>query len=157
METTGAPPDLSFLLSWVSHALATEMAANLAAVGTTPRAHCVLRRAGDGEYTQTQIADALGIDKTTMVAITDKLEKEGLAERMPAPADRRARIIAVTDRGRALLGKSEEVVDRVHADVLASLPDRLREPFVEALAELMDGRLATFVQSAQPPRRRSVS
>lgn len=158
MKTTGAPTtDLSLLLSWASHSLATEMTANLAEVGATPRAHCVLHRALEGEFTQSQIADSVGLDKTTMVVITDKLEKEGLAERIPSPVDRRARIIEVTEKGRALLVKSDEIVDSTHEAVLSALPEELREPFVEALTLLVEGRLATFVQCTAPPRRRSAS
>ncbi|MCX5409998.1 MarR family transcriptional regulator (plasmid) [Streptomyces sp. NBC_00335] len=158
MKTTTTPTtDLSFLLSWASHSLATEMTANLAEVGVTPRAHCVLHQALEGEFTQSQIADAIGLDKTTMVVITDKLEKEGLAERTPSPVDRRARIIGVTEKGRALVAQSDEIVERTHESVLSALPEGLRESFVEALTLLVEGRLATFVQCAQPPRRRSAS
>ncbi|MCX5130399.1 MarR family transcriptional regulator [Streptomyces sp. NBC_00193] len=134
-----------------------EMTANLAEVGATPRAHCVLHRALEGEFTQSQIADSVGLDKTTMVVITDKLEKEGLAVRTPSPVDRRARIIAVTDKGRALLARSDEVVSTTHESVLSALPEGLREPFVEALTLLVEGRLAKFVECEQPPRRRSAS
>jgi MarR family transcriptional regulator for hemolysin len=158
METAApAPPttDLMFLLSWASHALSTELTAGLAELGVTPRAHCVLYQALAGDMTQSQVAEACGLDKTTMVVITDKLEREGLAERKPVSADRRAKLISVTGKGRELLARSQEIVDRTHRDVLATLPTELREAFVTGLTQLVEGRLSTFVQCRQPPRRRS--
>ena len=66
----------------------------------SPRANCVLSTAMQGEYTQSALAEALGIDKTTMVVTVDALERAGLVERRTSSADRRARVIAVTDGGR---------------------------------------------------------
>jgi DNA-binding MarR family transcriptional regulator len=158
METAAPVPvetDLMFLLSWASHALATELAAGLAHLGISQRAHCVLFKALEGDLTQTQIAEACGLDKTTMVVVTDKLEEEGLAKRAPSPEDRRARILTVTDRGRELVSRSLAIVDGIHADVLGSLPPELRAPLVEGLTRLVHGRLATVVTCEQAPRRRS--
>ncbi|GAB3935258.1 hypothetical protein GCM10027614_09690 [Micromonospora vulcania] len=95
------PPDLLFLLSWASHALQAEHAAGLAGLGISPRAHYVLAQASTGDLTQRQIGERCGVDKTTMVVTLDQLERAGLAERRPAPTDRRARLVAVTPAGSA--------------------------------------------------------
>ncbi|MEU0411604.1 MarR family winged helix-turn-helix transcriptional regulator [Streptomyces griseorubiginosus] len=155
--TVAAPPevDLTFLLSWTSHALQTEMTAGLSDLGITPRAHCILHKAVSADLTQTQIADSLGLDKTTMVVLTDKLEKDGLAERVPSSTDRRARIIRATPAGLELLARSNKIVSAIQNDVLGTLPDELRGAFVDALTRLVEGRLATFAECEQPPRRRS--
>src|SRR4051794_23858792 len=103
---TSAPPatvDLMLLLSQASHALHTELAAALTALGVSPRAHCVLSAAISGEKTQKELADVCGLDKTTMVVTIDELERKGLAERRPSTTDRRARIISVTDTGARLV------------------------------------------------------
>jgi DNA-binding MarR family transcriptional regulator len=157
---TMAPPDetrvdLAFLLSHVSHTLTTEMAASLACVGISPRAQCVLSRAMTGEFTQGQIAEMSELDKTTMVVTIDELEKAGLAERRPSSADRRARIIAVTDAGRRAVAQGEQIIACIYEDVLGSLPERQRQAFVDALATLAGGRLAHPVPCERPPRRRA--
>ena len=100
MATTERTADLIFLLSQAAHALTTELTAELEGLGITPRSHCVLTQALDGEQTQIQLAERCALDKTTMVVTIDELERAGLAERRPSPTDRRARIIAVTDAGR---------------------------------------------------------
>jgi MarR family transcriptional regulator, transcriptional regulator for hemolysin len=148
-------PDLAFLLSWASHALATELTAALAELGISPRAHCVLVKAMPGELTQTQLAEACGLDKTTMVVTMDELEKRGLAERQLSGNDRRARIISVTDAGKRLAAKAQKIVDRIHSDVLAALPAGERRAFVDGLVRLVDGRLATTVPCERPVRRRA--
>ncbi|WP_436786293.1 MarR family winged helix-turn-helix transcriptional regulator [Yinghuangia sp. YIM S10712] len=146
-------PDLTFLLSHTGHVLATELTARLAEIDMSPRGQCVLVHALDGEMTQIQLAEASALDKTTMVLTVDDLEKKGLAERRPSPTDRRARIIAVTEKGYAKALEGRKVVDDVHNDVLAAIPADEREAFVRNLELLVHGRLSTPVDSGRPVRR----
>jgi DNA-binding MarR family transcriptional regulator len=154
VATTERPADLVFLLSRAAHALQTEMTAELADLGVTPRMHCVLYHAQGGEFTQIQLADKCALDKTTMVVTMDALEKAGLAERRPSPTDRRARIIAVTEAGAELVARGDAIVARLYADVLESLPEDSRDAFVGGLQSLVTGRLANPPACEQPVRRR---
>lgn len=147
--------DLAFLLAHASHVLSTELTAELAGLGITPRGSCVLSAALTGEKTQIQLADTCGLDKTTMVVTVDELEKAGLVERQMSPADRRARIIVVTSQGRAVNAKAAEVVERVYEDVLSTLPSRERDGFVAGLTRLVESRLSTPVACQRAPRRRT--
>jgi DNA-binding MarR family transcriptional regulator len=52
--------------------------------------------------TQVALAKALGLDKTTLMAQLDRLEKRGLLTRRVDPHDRRARIPEITAQGDAL-------------------------------------------------------
>ena len=115
------------------------MAAALAEVGMTARMHCVLVKALEEERTQIQIAELGDMDKTTMVVTVDALEKAGLAERRPSATDRRARIIAVTGAGAEMAERSQAIVDRVHTEAVASLPEALRPALLEALTLLAAG------------------
>ncbi|MCO1593589.1 MarR family transcriptional regulator [Micromonospora sp. RHAY321] len=135
-------PDLLFLLSWASHALQTEHAAGLAELGISPRAHYVLAQARTGVLTQREIGERCGVDKTTMVVTLDQLERAGLAERRPAPTDRRARLVAVTPAGERVLERAQDVVRRIQADLLATLPEKDRDAFLRALTALVTGPLA---------------
>jgi MarR family transcriptional regulator for hemolysin len=156
MGTTSPPrttPDLSFLLSHASHVLTTRMTAALAEIGMTPRGHCVLTHALPGELTQIELAKLTDLDKTTMVVTLDELEEAGLAERRPSPADRRARIVVVTEEGRRVVAAGERIVDRVHGEALGALPAQERDAFASALGRLVDGHLATPAESGRPVRR----
>jgi DNA-binding MarR family transcriptional regulator len=156
MATTAPPrtaPDLSFLLAHTSYVLSTRMAAALAEIGMTPRAHCVLLHALPGELTQIELARVVDVDKTTMVVTVDELEEAGYARRVPAPADRRARLVTVTDAGRDIVAQGQQIVDRVHGDVLRALPAGQRTVFEDALVTLAGGLLATPVESPRAVRR----
>jgi MarR family transcriptional regulator for hemolysin len=146
--------NLGWLLARASQSLTAQLTAGLAELGLSPRAHCVLSTAISGEYTQTALAQAVGLDKTTMVVMLDELEAAGLAERRPAAGDRRARIVAVTKAGARKVEKSGEIVARVQAEVLASLPARERDQFVGALARLVGDRLAEPAVCRASVRRR---
>jgi DNA-binding MarR family transcriptional regulator len=145
-------PDLTGYLSHAGHVLETQLSAALAEVGLTLRMQCVLRHALEAERTQIQIAELSFLDKTTMVVTVDALERAGFAERKPSATDRRARIIAVTDAGAKIAAEGQRIVDGVHAEALNALTADQRDSFVQAVATLVDGPLATPV-TAQPIRR----
>ena len=147
--------NLCWLLSRASYTLTTELTRAMEDLGLSPRAHAVLAAAVTGDHTQTELARMVGLDKTTMVVTMDELEAAGLAERRPAPADRRARVIAVTPAGRKKLKQAEQIGDRIREDVLSALPEEDRETFVDALTTLACGRLSEPVQCSAPPRRRA--
>src|SRR3954453_18409794 len=146
--------NLAWLLYRAHWALASELTAALAPVGVSARGYHVLRAAMSGEHTQTELAEMVGLDKTTMVVTVDELERDGLAERRPSPHDRRARIIAVTAAGKRKVAEAEEVKERVQADVLGELPAREQRALIDALDKLVQGRLAEQADCTPPLRRR---
>ncbi|MGI8622021.1 MAG: MarR family winged helix-turn-helix transcriptional regulator [Solirubrobacteraceae bacterium] len=150
-----APENLNWLLAWVSHALATETTAALQRFSVTPRAHCVLSTAMKGEFTQTALATAIGLDKTTMVVTIDELKAHGLAKRVPTAQDRRARVIKVTRAGKKVVARGEREVSRIEAEVLGNLPEPQREALVDALSVLAHGRLCEPAACEHAPRRRA--
>ncbi|MDX3229515.1 MarR family winged helix-turn-helix transcriptional regulator [Streptomyces sp. ME19-01-6] len=153
MAPTRNEPDLSFLLDHTSHVLRTQMSAALAEIGLTARMHCVLVHALEEERTQAQLAELGDMDKTTMVVTVDALEAAGLAERRPSSRDRRARIIAVTEEGARVAEQSQEIVDRVHREALASLPEPDRATLLRALNQLAEEHLSTPKEGPRPARR----
>jgi len=147
--------NLGWLLAQASHALSTEMTAAFEAQGGTPRGHCVLATARTGEFTQKELADRVGLDKTTMVVTMDALEADGLAERVPSPGDRRARVITVTPAGRKAVNAGRKVVERVQNEVLESLDSHEREALMDTLGKLVCGPLAMPAACHNGPRRKA--
>ncbi len=157
MEVT-APPlsaNLCWLLSTAAHSLTTEMTRAMEGLGVSPRGFSVLTTALAGDYTQTELARMVGLDKTTMVVTLDELEAAGLAERRPSPTDRRARVIAVTDAGERKVREAEEIAALTNEDVLGVLDPEEREAFLGALTRLVGDRLSEPVACAKPVRRRA--
>jgi MarR family transcriptional regulator for hemolysin len=146
--------NLGWLLDQASHAFGSEVAAALAPLGVGSRGYCVLATAMGGEFTQTQLASMIGLDKTTMVVTVDELERLGLAERVPSETDRRARVIRVSKAGENKVAEGQQIIDQVQEDVLSALPARQREAFVGSLKSLVADRLATAPECHPPLRRR---
>jgi DNA-binding MarR family transcriptional regulator len=96
----GLGEDLGWLLGQVQYGY---LAASIAAVREIPgglRGLHVLGAAVKGDArNQIEVARRLSVDRTVMVRLVDDLERAGLVERHPDPADRRARIITATDEG----------------------------------------------------------
>lgn len=147
--------NLAWLLYRAHWALASELAAALAPLGVSARGYHVLRGALSAEHTQTELAEMVGLDKTTMVVALDELERAGLAERHPSPADRRARIVVVTPAGERKVAEADKVKERVQAEVLGELSAQEGEALMDALAKLVEGRLAERVECVPPLRRRT--
>jgi len=141
------------MLAHAARVLATRMTAAFAEIGITPRDYCVLYHATSGELTQIELARLSDLDKTTMVVTLDDMEAAGYAERRPSRADRRARVVVVTDAGRRLVAAGQKIADRVHREVLAELPPASRGVFVDTLGGLVDGLLAEPVECERPVRR----
>lgn len=91
-----------------------------------------------GAWTQRQVGDLLAIDRTTMAAIVDDLERLGLAERRPHPSSRRAHALQLTARGRELLPTLVAMVASAERDLLASIEEHDRRTLFRLLARLVD-------------------
>ncbi len=146
--------NLGWLLAQASHAFGSELAAALEPLGLGSRGVCVLSTALGGEFTQTQLAGLVGIDKTMMMVTVDELERLGLAERRQSDRDRRARIVMVTEAGMQKLAEAQEIIDTVQSDVLDELPAGEREAFLSGLVHLVSGRLSEPAECHPAIRRR---
>ena len=146
--------NLGWLLSRAAHVLHTELTAALEDIGISPRSLCLLSSAMTGEHTQIELAQAVGLDKTTMVVTLDELEEAGLAKRELSDQDRRARVVKVTKTGERKVGQAKEIVRRLQEEVLDGLPAGEREAFLDSLSRLVSERLCTPAECGTPVRRR---
>lgn len=98
---------VGFSLSQIGLETSRQFGEVVGTLGLEPRHFAVLHAVNrDPGKTQQAVGDHLAIPPSTMVAIVDHLEGEGLLERRPHATDRRARILHVTARGEALLAKA---------------------------------------------------
>lgn len=108
-----------------------------------PRGFQVLVTSAQGECSnQATIAMRLGIDRTVMTYLVDDLEKAGMVERRPDPADRRARQVVLTSEGEKVLATATERIREVEAVVLGALSATDAEQF---------RRLAVTAAADAPP------
>lgn len=88
--------------------------------------------------TAVKLAGAIGMDKSSLTPVLNKLEKRGLVTRTRSRADKRSFHIALSDDGRSLLGDMTRAV-RAHEDRLArALGAGRAETLLGLLAEAED-------------------
>jgi DNA-binding MarR family transcriptional regulator len=87
--------------------------------------------------TQLALGAALGLDKTTLTTVLDKLEGAGLVRRLPDPADRRVRIPAITEAGAKLRERVDHDVHLVEKELLATLAVDERRLLEDCLRRLI--------------------
>jgi DNA-binding MarR family transcriptional regulator len=130
--TSGAPveSDLGWALGVVFRRYAKAAAAALDDVPGGPRGYQVLATTNaEGPKRQLDLAAQLGVDRTVMTYLLDDLEKAGLVQRRPDPADRRARLIVPTEQGIETLCEMERRLATAEEDVLGSLDEAERSSF----------------------------
>jgi len=81
---------------------------------------------------QKDLAASMSLDGSSVVRLLDNLEAAGLIRRKEGE-DRRAKIILLTPRGRAIADKVETVARRIRGDALAGLSDKDIETTVRVL------------------------
>jgi MarR family transcriptional regulator for hemolysin len=81
---------------------------------------------------QKDLAASLFVDNSSVVRLLDNLEAAGLVERREGE-DRRAKIIVLTSRGRAIADKVEAVARGVRNDALAGLSGKDIETAIRVL------------------------
>jgi len=90
---------------------------------------------------QSELADSLGVEGATMVAMVDRLVKAGLVKREPSTADRRIKRVVVTEAGYRLFGTVKTEAALVRKELLSQLdPEKLEAAtdILEALQGMIE-------------------
>ncbi|WP_394620229.1 MarR family winged helix-turn-helix transcriptional regulator [Lentzea sp. JNUCC 0626] len=87
-----------------------------------------------GPVKQTRLAAELGMAARSITQAVETMERDGLVERSPDPADKRAKVVAATERGVLALATGEQA----GREVLRSIFERLSPDQLRALDEMLD-------------------
>ena len=86
---------------------------------------------------QQQVAQRMGVDRTTMVAIIDALEAKGIIARHPDTEDRRRNVVELTPAGHDILRQATAASDAAEAEMLAPLSPDESEQLRDLLARVL--------------------
>lgn len=86
---------------------------------------------------QIELGGALGVDRSTIVAAVDKLEKRGLVERCAVPHDRRAHALNLTNEGQRIFKKALTLIERHEAKIAGALSVQERAQLLMLLDKVM--------------------
>lgn len=96
------------------------------------------QRIDPGGSRLTDLAERAQVTKQTASLLVAALEEQGMVERVPDPADGRARLIRFTERGRAASLRAFEVVTGVEQEWAEHLGPELTARLREALTRLRE-------------------
>jgi DNA-binding MarR family transcriptional regulator len=82
---------------------------------------------------QQEIARRLDVDRTSMVALVDELERKGLAERQPVKGDRRKNVVTLTAAGKDTVRKATKASNAAEREFLAKLSEAEAATFRQLL------------------------
>jgi DNA-binding MarR family transcriptional regulator len=88
---------------------------------------------------QAALAEAIGADKSRIIPTLDALQASGHIERLPDPDDRRVRLLAITDSGRAVKAAAQADIQRGEERWLGELDATERRVFLSVLRRLTYG------------------
>jgi DNA-binding MarR family transcriptional regulator len=140
------PPEfrghLGFLVAKAKQLLSEEMDAMLSVGGYSIRHFAVLSmiRRHHG-LRQTDLADMLGVDRTTMMKMADELEQRGLLQRIRSAEDRRAYSLELTAAGEAWYAETLLPIVAEEERFLAPLSPGERALLQEMLLRLVESAL----------------
>jgi len=86
---------------------------------------------------QSALARAIGIERSTMVAVIDALELRGLVERQPSRVDRRSYALILSSKGDKLLQTLRPLVLSHDDRITENLTTRERDVIIDLLSKLI--------------------
>ncbi|MFW5415551.1 MarR family transcriptional regulator [Nocardiopsis sp. CNT-189] len=93
-------------------------------------------RLSRGGASVTELAEHLGVTKQAAGQLIDELERKGYVRRGPHPADARARLVVLTDAGRACTRAAEEAAAEAAAEWAGVLGERRLAELRRSLGEV---------------------
>lgn len=98
-----------------------------------------LNRHPDTPVNQTHLAEAYGVTKATITGLIDGLERDGLAERLADPTDRRASLVRLTAASRKFLDEFLPKHFRGVSELMAGLDERERAELTRLVGKIREG------------------
>lgn len=91
---------------------------------------------GNPGLNQSTLAGALGIERSTMVAVISGLEKRALVKRGESTTDKRSYALSLSSQGRSLLNSMKRKVDRHEEAITSKLDDKEKALLRELLKKI---------------------
>lgn len=103
-----------------------------------PQVSTMFRLHYRGNCAVSDIAQQLDVSNAAASQMVDRLEQKGLVDRIHHPADRRVRMVQLTERGQALLVEGLQARLSWISDLTRMLSSDQQETIIAALAALTD-------------------
>ncbi len=122
------------------HAIQADAARVLEGLGLRITTYSALRIVCDTpNLRQSQLAEALSMERSNTVVIVDALEQADLMERHRVESDRRSYALRATDKGKRVCAEATEALFAHEDEVLSVLDDAERDTLMQLLRKLEGG------------------
>jgi DNA-binding MarR family transcriptional regulator len=138
----GALPDLvGYHLRMAQVIVFKDFDRELAELDITPAIFGVLEILQHNKgLTQTKLATAIGLDRSSLVPLLDKLQKRNLVTREASVEDKRSNHLYLTPEGRQLLARADKRV-KIHEErILAPLSKAETKQLLKLLSKIGQGK-----------------
>jgi DNA-binding MarR family transcriptional regulator len=126
----------------------------IAHLGITPDQFTIMRTLLENDgITQRELTELMSSDPNTVASLLERMEQAGLVERRAHEKDRRANCLRLKPAGKRKYEAGRAVALSMQAEILASLPSKAREKFLQNLAAVADACRAAAERS---PKRRDL-
>ena len=98
----------------------------------------------------TRLSQLIGLDRSTIGSVLERLEAKALVERTPSADDRRVKRLRIRSEGRRLLTDVESAVERSQQRIVAPLDHEDRRTFLHLLARLVESNNELSRAPARP-------
>jgi DNA-binding MarR family transcriptional regulator len=88
----------------------------------------------DGRINQTRLGRMLLVNRSNVTGLIDRMEQAGWVRRHPAPADRRVKMVSLTEKGKKLVARAE----KIYLDRIVALWDHFPESAVPQLCRQLE-------------------
>lgn len=86
---------------------------------------------------QITLSNSVGIDRTSGADVIRRLHRRGLVERVASRKDRRAKLVHITDEGKALVRKMQPHMERAQERFISCLDAAEQATFIELLEKVI--------------------
>jgi DNA-binding MarR family transcriptional regulator len=100
---------------------------------TLPQCRALVHLANNQGISQIQLAEFTDIEPMSLVRILDRMEAEGLVERRPDPADRRARSLYLKPKAKPVVDSVWQLVELTRREAFGGIPKKHAELVIALL------------------------
>jgi DNA-binding MarR family transcriptional regulator len=93
-----------------------------------------------GEIDQVGLSEEIGLERTNVADVIERLQARGLLVRRQSEEDRRVKLLKLTVKGRNLVRRMEAAVHRAHERTIDHLSEAEREVLLAQLIRLVDAK-----------------
>ncbi|MBN1292715.1 MAG: MarR family transcriptional regulator [Candidatus Latescibacteria bacterium] len=93
----------------------------------------------NGRLNQTELGKMLLVNRSNVTGLIDRMERDGFVERIPEPGDRRINLVQITEAGKTVLKKAQEIYYKRIEEIISALSPREGYQLCETLKKIRSG------------------